>query len=155
MASENEIQLLTGARPNRPMLELIHSMLPEKDRRTHAAGLIQNQTDRRQNRRIECQTEFFWDYFSLHEGTKKGRMLDISSCGALVLTEQPVELRRWIRIALPASGLPASENKESHPLYFTLSARVVRRTPPDQFGRWKLGLQFVQPLPELLQQRLQ
>jgi hypothetical protein len=133
------------------MLELIHTLLPAKERQMAEESILYQGIERRREERIPIKKSLTWDYFSLRDGSKKARFINLSAGGALIQVNRPIELRRWIRMAFPQ--LISAHGAEAPELTFTLAARVVRRSGPDRNGKWHVGIQFVQKVhPALLAQ---
>lgn len=108
------------------------------------------------SRRQHARYPFFrtadWDFFTSGTGSKPGWLEDVSEGGCLLRTTEPVEHRRWIRLAVKQP----EEN-----LWFTAVGRVIRRE--DRMEAWdeqtitlyRYGIEFIHPLNTLALEKIQ
>lgn len=56
--------------------------------------------ERRKNERFEYHTKVRWDFFAQEAGKKDGFLTNISQTGCLLLTDELIENRRWLRLSM-------------------------------------------------------
>ena len=101
-------QMQTGSDPlhskslqnPRPILELIHSLLPPEEREKIELSSERPKEERRKSLRLDCAMPAKWDFFTLGRGIQKARIQNLSTGGCLLELNQSIELRRWIRLVI-------------------------------------------------------
>ena len=139
-----------GASP----LQLLQTLLPPGD----AAPQARDESpalERRKDARLHTWIPARWDFFTLQTGSRLDGVSNLSRSGCLLVSNEPIELRRWVRIAIQLNEIPLASKDSTgdrlSTLTFTLVGRVVRkrkieRESPLFYGSWEHGIQFLQPL---------
>lgn len=106
---------------------------------------------RRKNVRYSFASKADWDFFTGAMGAKSGYLENVSQGGCLLRTTEPIEHRRWIRLAI---------KDESSQVYFTAVGRIARRE--DRLEAWddrevtlyRYGIEFIHALNPLILERI-
>jgi hypothetical protein len=102
---------------------------------------------RRNSVRFVFRKRADWDFFSGATGAKSGYLENVSQGGCLIRTTEPIEFRRWIRLAI---------RDEQTQVYFTAVGRIARRE--DKLEAWddevvtlhRYGIEFIHALNPLI-----
>ena len=107
---------------------------------------------RRKNVRFPYASKTDWDFFTGATGAKSGFVENVSQGGCLLRSAEPIEHRRWLRLAI---------RDEVTQLYFTAVGRIARRE--DKLEAWadgevtlyRYGIEFIHALNPLILDRIQ
>ncbi len=141
-----------NANPAGSPLQLLQTLLPPGDGASQIP-VRSPELERRKDSRLHTWIPTRWDFFTIQTGSRLDGISNLSRSGCLLVSNEPIELRRWVRLAIRMDEVPlaATDSEPLRALTFALVGRVIRkrkieRETPLFYGSWEHGIQFLQPL---------